>query len=400
MLPIARGVQVDVRACGVVCSAFSLMELRVKNGVDVAIPPRMLKAFAIPISWGELLKRTWNEFNADNCLGLAAQLAYYLLLALVPALVFLIALTSFFPAQAIDQLMNSVATVAPGEMTQLVRDQFASISQGQHGGLLTFGFAMALWSSSAAVVAITDALNRAYDIDEARPWWKVRLTAILLTIGLAAFVLVAMGLVLVGPTIADWLAARTGLGSVFAWTWKIVQWPIVFALVATALAVLNYFGPDADQDWTWVSPGAVLATMLWLVASLAFKLYVANFANYNETYGSLGGIIVLMLWFYISGLAILVGAEMNAEIEHASPYGKDPGEKVPGQRKKLGARAARAYEEARRAGGGPRQPKPTQAPRPYRPAPVHAETGERRLFPGIPVFLVAWWFRRRSNTRE
>ena len=231
-----------------------------------------------------------------------------------------------------------------------MRDQLNSITQGQHGGLLTFGFAMALWSSSAAVVAVTDALNRVYDIDEGRPWWKVRLTAILLTIGLAAFVLVAMGLILVGPTLAEWLATRTGLGSVFEWTWKILQWPIVFALVATALAVLNYFAPDADQDWTWVSPGAVLATVLWLVASLAFKLYVANFANYNATYGSLGGIIVLMLWFYISGLAILVGAEMNAEIEHASPYGKDPGEKVPGQKKKLGARAARAFEEARRAG--------------------------------------------------
>src|SRR3954453_856840 len=360
----------------------------------------MFKTFVIPISWGELVKRTWNEFNADNCLGLAAQLAYYLLLALVPALVCLISLTSFLPPQALDQLMNSVATFAPGEMTQLVRDQLNSITQGQHGGLLTFGFAMALWSSSAAVVAITDALNRAYDIDEARPWWKVRLTAIGLTVGLAAFVLVAMGLILVGPTLAEWLAARTGLGGVFEWTWKILQWPIVFALVATALAVLNYFAPDADQDWTWVSPGAVLATALWLVASLAFKVYVANFSNYNATYGSLGGIIVLMLWFYISGVAILVGAEMNAEIEHASPYGKDPGEKVPGEKKKLGARAARAYDEGRRSGPKVPERKPAAAAHPYRPAPLHAEAGERRLFPGVPVFLLAWWFRRKSNTRE
>jgi membrane protein len=360
----------------------------------------MFRTFVIPISWGELVKRTWNEFNADNCLGLAAQLAYYLLLALVPALVCLIALTSFLPPQAIEQLMNSVATFAPGEMTQLVRDQLNSITQGQHGGLLTFGFAMALWSSSAAVVAVTDALNRAYDIDEARPWWKVRLIAILLTVGLAAFVLIAMGLILVGPTLAEWLAARTGLGGVFEWTWKILQWPIVFALVATALAVLNYFAPDAEQDWTWVSPGAVLATVLWLLASLAFKIYVANFANYNATYGSLGGIIVLMLWFYISGLAILMGAEMNAEIEHASPYGKDPGEKVPGQKKKLGARAAKAYEEAQRTGPKAPERQPATAPHPYRPSPVHAETGERRLFPGVPVFLLAWWFRRKSNTRE
>ncbi len=150
-----------------------------------------------------------------------------------------------------------------------------------------------------------------------------------------------------------------------------------------------------------MSPGAVLATMLWLVASLAFKFYVANFANYNETYGSLGGIIVLMLWFYISGLAILVGAEMNAEIEHASPYGKDPGEKVPGQRKKLGARAARAFEEARRAGRkGPRAAKPTHGAAALPTGTGPCAAGERRLFPGVPVFLVAWWFRRKSNTRE
>jgi membrane protein len=357
----------------------------------------MFRTFDIPISWGELVRRTWKEFVADNCLGLAAQLAYYLLLALVPALVFLIALTSYFPPQAIQQLIESLGKFAPGEMTQIVRDQLTSIAQGQNGGLLTFGFAMALWSSSAAIVAVTDALNRAYDIDETRPWWKVRLTAILLTLGLAAFVLVALGLVLVGPMLAEWLAARTGFGGAFEWTWKILQWPIVFALVATALGVLNYFGPDADQDWEWVSPGAVLGTLLWLVASLAFKFYVANFANYNETYGSLGGIIVLMLWFYISGLAILAGAEMNAEIEHASPHGKNPGEKVAGEKKKLGARAARAF-----AGGGagaagpPRQPAP---PRPLSPRPVHSQPQERHLFPGLPVFLVAWWFRRK-RTRE
>src|SRR3954464_12178515 len=126
----------------------------------------MFRTFAIPISWGELFKRTLNEFTADNCLGLSAQLAYYLLLALVPAMVFLVALTSFFPPQLIDQMIGALGRVAPGEMTQIVRDQLTTIAQGQHGGLLTFGFAMALWSSSAAVVAMTDALNRAYDIEE------------------------------------------------------------------------------------------------------------------------------------------------------------------------------------------------------------------------------------------
>ena len=355
----------------------------------------MLRAFDIPISWSELLKRTWKEFNEDDCLGLAAQLAYYLLLALVPAMVFLLALMSFFPAQSIRETLDSASAVAPREMMDIIRDQMSNIANGDNGGLLTFGLLMALWSSSAAVVAITNALNRAYDIEEGRPWWKVRLTAIALTIGLAAFIIVAFGLVLAGPALAERLAATTGLGAAFEWTWKILQWPIVFALVAIAIALLNYFGPDADQDWTWVSPGAVVATALWLIASLAFKIYVANFANYGESYGSLGGVIVLMLWFYISGLAILAGAEMNAEIEHASPHGKDPGEKVPGEKKKLGARAARAFADKDRQSSP--SPSPSRVTPPVRPRP--GVVPERQLLPGLPVFLVAWWFRRKS-TRE
>jgi membrane protein len=353
----------------------------------------MFRTFQIPLTWTELIKRTAREFSQDNCLGLAAQLAYYMLLGLVPALVFLIALTSFFPPDSIQRLVDASAAVMPADVLALVREQMQTIANGGHGGLLTFGFLMALWSSSAAIVAVTDALNRAYDIEEARPWWKVRLTAILLTVTLAALVLVALALVLVGPTAAGWLATHMGFGPVFEWTWKILQWPIVFALVAVGIGLLNYYAPDADQDWTWISPGAVLATVLWLLASLGFKLYLTYFADYNATYGSLGGVIVLMLWFYISGLAILAGAEMNAEIEHASPHGKDPGEKVPGQKKKLGARAAREYEQRHRApaGGTPKRPAVVQ---PFAPQPAHRESSG---WLGVPVFLLAWFTRRRSR---
>jgi membrane protein len=120
------------------------------------------------------------------------------------------------------------------------------------------------------------------------------------------------------------------------------------ALVALGIGLVFYFAPDAEQDWEWITPGAIVATVLWLAASLGFKFYVGNFADYNATYGSLGGVIILMLWFYISAVAILLGAEMNAEIEHASPHGKDPGEKVPGQRKKLGCAAKRDWEKRQR----------------------------------------------------
>ena len=364
----------------------------------------MFSTFDIPISWGELFKRTLKETSADNVLGLAAQLAYYFLLALVPAVVFVVALTSFFPSHLIDQMMTAFATFAPADVLRIIEEQIRTLRGGEHGGVLTFGLLVALWSSSAALVSITDALNRAYDIEEGRPWWKVRLIAIGLTLALAMFVLTAFTLLMVGPTMAENLAGRVGLGGAFATAWKILQWPIVFALIAVAIAMLNYFAPDAEQDWTWVSPGAVLATILWVIASLAFKVYITNFADYNATYGSLGGVIVLMLWFYISGVAILVGAEMNAEIEHASPHGKDPGEKVPGQKKKLGAAARREWEkrqqsgrgahaEGRTGGRGTEPAAPTSPPvrpvTPVRPAkPSYA--------PGILVYLLTRIFKRKD----
>jgi membrane protein len=350
----------------------------------------MLRAFAIPLTWTELLKRTLKEAQADDCLGLAAQLAYYFLLGLVPALVFFVALASLFPPSLLERMVTALAAFAPADIVTIVRDQLATIAGGSQTGLLTFGLVMALWSSSAAVVSIVDALNRAYGIEESRPWWRVRLLAIGLTLSLAAFIIVAFGLVLVGPRLAEIVATRVGLGAAVEWTWKIVQWPVVFALVALALGLLNYFAPDAEQDWTWVTPGAVLATALWLLASLAFKFYLSHFADYNATYGSLGGAIVLMLWFYVSGLSILAGAEMNAEIEHASPYGKDPGEKVPGQRKKLGSAAARAYEERLRKPQRPQVPAP--APRPGVP-PEPASV----WFGGLAYFVTRW-IRKRSDS--
>src|SRR4029077_12015147 len=149
-------------------------------------------------------------------------------------------------------------------------------------------------------------------------------------------------------TLAENVAIWAHVGPAFAWTWKILQWPVIFLLVTLAVALIYYYAPDAVQEWVWITPGSLLATTLWLLISLGFKFYVAHFASYNATYGAIGGVIVLMLWFYLSALSVLVGAELNAEIEHASPYGKDPGEKVAGEKAMIGAVAARSWE-ARRA---------------------------------------------------
>ncbi len=311
----------------------------------------MLKSFRVPLTWTELAKRTASEVLADNCLGLAAQLAYYFFLALFPALLFLVAIVSFIPVEGLlPSITGTLARVAPSEVLTLVEDQILKIAHDDNGGLLTLGMIGAIWSTSSGVTAIIDTLNQAYDIQERRAWWKVKLLALGLTMALAVFIVISFALVLIGPTLAEKVAEWAHVGPAFAWTWKILQWPVVFAVVALAVAMVYYYAPDAQQEWIWITPGSVFATLLWLLISLGFKFYVAHFGSYNATYGAIGGVIVTMLWFYVSSLAVLVGAELNAEIEHASPYGKEPGEKVSGEKKKIGALAERAWEYGKAAG--------------------------------------------------
>jgi membrane protein len=255
----------------------------------------------------------------------------------------------------VQTLINDVFTAlggfAPPEAISIITDQIKKITEAKPGGLLTVGVAAAIWSSSSAMSAVISTLNNAYDVEEGRPWWRVQLTAISLTLGVAVFILVSFALVIVGPALADKVAARMHLGPAFEWTWTILQWPVVFALAWTGIGLIYYFAPDADQYWVWLTPGSIFATTLWLIASLGFKYYVVNISSYSATYGAIGGVMVLMLWFYISGVVILLGAEMNAEIEHASSYGKQPGEKVPGQRRVIGHAAMGAWLAKRRKHG-------------------------------------------------
>jgi len=303
-------------------------------------------SFRLHITLYELLRRTIKECIDDNALDLAAQLGYYFMFALFPALLCVISVASFFPLQHFtDDVVRMLGPVMPDAGLTIIKDQMLHLAEGKHGGLLSLGLLGALWSSSGAMVSVIDALNRAYDIDEARPWWKVRITAIVLTIAMAFFIVISFTLVIAGPELADKLATRFGLGAAFAATWKVLQWPVVFGLVSLGMALVYYFAPDAEQDWVWVTPGSAVATVLWLLVSLAFRVYAVHFGNYEATYGAIGAVIVLMTWLYLSSLVILVGAEMNAEIEHASPWAKAPGEKRPGERRKLGAAAERAYHD-------------------------------------------------------
>jgi membrane protein len=313
----------------------------------------LFRLFRVRVGWREIFKRAAVEMYEDDCLGLAAALAYYFFLALFPAMLALVALASFFPLdRLVPRLIESAGPLLPPDVLTIVTQQIEKIAEGNNGGLLTFGFLAALWSSSAAVMAIVDALNRAYDVEEGRPWWRTRITAILLTVALALFILVSFALVLVGPALAEQLAALVGGGPAAAWAWSIVRWPIVFAIIAGAVALVYYFAPDVEQEWVWLTPGSVLATLIWVAASLGFRYYIVTFGKYTETYGAIGGVMVLLLWLYISGLALLAGAELNSEIEHASSVGKDEGEKAPGQLARVaGTAPAGLLPSAAGAGG-------------------------------------------------
>jgi len=285
------------------------------------------------LSVTELGRRVVKEVIEDNCLGQAAQLAYYFLFAVFPFLLFLASLLGYVPIpDLMDRIMELLAEVVPGEALHLVQENVRQIVTEQRGGLLSFGIILALWASSSAITAIMDGLNRAYDVQEGRPFWKVRGIALLLTIGLSLFIIVSMVLLIFGPQIGGWIADQVGLGRAFEVAWNTLRWPVILIFLILAMAVVYYFAPDVEQNWKWITPGSVFAVIGWILASLGFSFYVNHFGSYNKTYGSIGAVIVLLTWMYLSGFFILVGGEINAVIEHAAPSGKDPGEKeLPGK---------------------------------------------------------------------
>jgi len=278
----------------------------------------MFDGFRLGIGPVELAKRTAKEVIEDDCVSIAAQLAYYFALALFPALLFVVSLASYLPYDIVNDVVAALDPIAPPEVLTIIRKQLESIVAGDATSLLTISILGALWSSSGAMTSIVSALNRAYDIPETRPWWKVRLVSIALTIGLVIFVLLAFTLVVAGPNAGHWLTDWLGLSEVFDTLWIYVRWPLIFALATTGIAIVFYYAPDADQDWVWITPGSIATTILWVLFSLGFRLYVTRVGDYAATYGALAGAAILLLWLYFSGLALLIGGELNSEIEHAA----------------------------------------------------------------------------------
>ncbi len=281
------------------------------------------------LSWFDLGKRVWAEIQEDEVFGRSAQLAYYFLLALFPLLLFLTSVIGLVLGSAAGlraSLFDHLGAVLPGSASQLVNTTLLEVTNSSGGGKIAFGILAALWAASNGMGAITEALNKAYDVEESRPWWKQRLTAISLTIVLSLLIIAALSLVLYGGRIGDHLAVSYGYGEAFATAWKVIQWPIALGFVLVSFAFIYYFAPDVkDQKWIWITPGSAIGVALWLLVSFSFRIYLHFFDSYSKTYGALGAVIVLMLWLYLTGAAILIGGELNAEIEHEAAEQGRPG---------------------------------------------------------------------------
>jgi membrane protein len=269
--------------------------------------------------WRTFLVNLWNRINDHDVFGRAAQLSYYFLLALFPLLIFLVTLLGYFAGggtQLRDSLLTYLGRVMPYSAVSLVHITLDEVTASRGSGKLSFSLLAALWVASSGMGAISDTLNTAYKVRETRSWWKVRLVSVLLTIGLAVLILTALAIVLYGGRMGDAIANRVGLGTVFTVIWRVLQYPIVLIFVYLTFELIYYFGPNRKRGkWHWFSTGTLIGVALWLLTSFGFRLYLHFFNSYSLTYGSLGALIVLMLWFYMTGLAVLVGGEVNSELE-------------------------------------------------------------------------------------
>jgi membrane protein len=278
----------------------------------------------------EFFWRIWARTDEDELLGRCAQLSYYFLLALFPLLFFLITLFGYFSGAGSHlrhKLLSYLGDVMPGSALTLVTATIDEVTKARGGGKLSLGLLAALWVASSGMNAIGQALNAAYDVRETRPWWKVRLISIALTVALTTLIISALLIVLYGGRLGHFLAVMIHLGRVFSVTWKILQWPIALTFVFITFSLIYQYAPNvatkrrgqrmsiSDYRRRWLSPGVAVAVFLWLLVSLGFRLYLHFFDSYSATYGSLGALIVLMLWFYLTGAAILLGGEINCELE-------------------------------------------------------------------------------------
>jgi membrane protein len=279
------------------------------------------------------LKRLYEEYENDAVADSAAALSYYFVFALFPFLFFLATLTAFVPyiRQSVDTILSRAHAILPEQAVVLVDTHLRGLVERPRPRLLTLGLLATLYSASRGVDALRKTLNLAYDVKESRKWWRTELVAFGMTIGGAVLGLVAITALSAGGRAGFWLADRIGLEHQYVLVWSWLRWPVTAIVIMFCAALAYYLLPDVKQKFKFITPGSVVGTIVWLLATWGFSVYASNFGSYNVTYGSIGAVIVLLTWFYITGFIFLMGGEMNAIIEHASPEGKDSGARAPGE---------------------------------------------------------------------
>jgi len=285
------------------------------------------------VSAKELLKKLFHRVIDNAVTDRGALLAYYFIFALFPFLFFLVTLAAYLPLQgSAGYLVARLSQLMPQQASGILNGELSSLLNQPRPHLLTIGLLLTLWSASRAVDALRGALNLAYDVKERRPFWKTQGMALLVTISAGTLTLVALFLLAAGGKAGLWVAEQVGAGKEWLLVWGWLRWPVTASIIMLVTALLYYLLPDVKQEWRFITPGSVVGTALWLLGSWGFSVYVDHFANYTKTYGSIGGVIVLLTWLYLSGVVFVLGGEINALVEHLSPEGKAVGARSAGEK--------------------------------------------------------------------
>lgn len=257
----------------------------------------------------------YKDISCNHTFAIAAGLAYYFFLSIFPLLIFFAAALAYVPIpNMFNAILDLMAKFVPADAMGLVRMIIKGVLEPPHGGLLSFGIFATLWAATGGFSAMIEALNIAYEVPETRPYWRTRLLAVGLALLVGSLVVLALAVSLLGPRFGDWLARHGHVGPVFAFVWPTMRWIVVLSSVVFAVEMLYFWAPNVKQKFVCTLPGSILGVSVWIAASFGLGIYIREFANYNATYGTLGGVIALMLWFYLSAVAILLGAEINSKL--------------------------------------------------------------------------------------
>jgi membrane protein len=287
---------------------------------------------ALPLPLKTLVRKLFRRISDNAATDRAAQLSYYFLFALFPFLFFVVTLAAYLPvAGSVDEVMGRLGPLMPEAAEQIIGDQLKTLATQQRPHLLTVGLALAVWSASRGVDALRTSLNLSYDVKESRKWWRTQGIALTVTVVTSALMLLAVAGLALGGNAGLWLARELGVDRFWPLLWGWMRWPITALGVMLVFALLYFFLPDVKQEWRFITPGSVLGTLLWLAASWGFATYADNFGSYNKTYGSIGGVIILMTWLYFTGFIFVLGGELNALLEHVDSEGKAKGARAAGE---------------------------------------------------------------------